>query len=203
MKTQHLLTLAAGSALFLTASPARAQSVLNGTFDANDEAFTAFPGYIGGANPTIDSWSSVGQTGINGGASCCTPFAPAAPSEGPFAFIQGQGSLSQTISGFTIGDSYTLTYLDAARFGDDGDTNTLTATIGTGSLQTTPVSAAWNSRTLPFTANATTLTLAFTTGTPPNDQTLDIDSISIVPEPTSLALVGVGLAGFLGRRRRS
>jgi len=189
------------------ASELRAQVVLNGGFEDNAGDFTAFPGYEAGNAPIEDFTSAgPGQSGINGAPACCTNFAPSVFSSA-FAFIQGAGSLSQTIGGFTVGSNYTLTYQDAARVQDDGDTNTLTTSIDGASLVTIPTSAGFITRSLNFTASAGTLTLLFQTGTPLDDQSIAIDNVSIaaVPEPSTMALLGLGAVGlvYAARRRRA
>ncbi|MDB6156142.1 MAG: exported protein of unknown function, partial [Chthoniobacteraceae bacterium] len=80
--------------------------VLNPSFQADN--FPASPGYRGGANPAVISgWNGGG--GINGSdIGAGVPFADnGAIADGTrVAFIQGAGTLSQTLSGFTVGQTY-------------------------------------------------------------------------------------------------
>lgn len=98
-------------------------TVTNPSFQA--DAFPNFPGYVGGGNPSgITGWTftGTGNLGINtvGGP---TPFADngAYPDGNQVAFIQGTGSLSQALSGFTPGKQYWFQGYANSRAGDTDD----------------------------------------------------------------------------------
>ena len=94
--------------LLLAVHALAADSILvtNPSFQADN--FPAYPGYPGGGNPAaITGWG--GNGGINGSdVGAGTPFGDngAYPDGTRVAFIQGAGSLTQTLSGFTVGQRY-------------------------------------------------------------------------------------------------
>ena len=89
--------------------------VANPSFQADN--FTTFPGYRGGANPAaISGWGNGG--GINGSdIGAGSPFADngAYPDGTRVAFIQGPNTLTQTLSGFTVGQTYWMQLWTNAR----------------------------------------------------------------------------------------
>jgi hypothetical protein len=88
--------------------------VANSSFET--DTFTVNPGYCGSNGP-ITGWTSSGATGLNPAGG--NPFANngLVPHGMNVAFIQGSGSLSQSISGFEAGKTYRLTYYENARAG--------------------------------------------------------------------------------------
>ena len=131
--------------------------------------------------------------------------------------------LSQTISGLTVGHTYTLSFLQAGAQEDDKFGNTTDSwqvTFG-GQTQTSQVMTNnthgwtdWMSQSMTFTASSATQILSFLavgtpTGLPPvsllDGVSLVDSTVPAVPEPSSWALLlaGVGALGFLMRKRRS
>ncbi len=119
--------------------------VTNPSFQADN--FPVFPGYRGGGNPAaITGWG--GSGGINGSdIGAGVPFADngAIPDGTRVSFIQGAGSLTQTLIGFEIGQRYWVQLWMNAR-GCCGDVPRVNVTLGGQQLltptQLTPVGGA-------------------------------------------------------------
>ena len=216
-----------------TATTTVTNLVANGDFTANAAGFDNFPYYIGGTgnNPTnpasITDWVSVNGnsgapstgTGVNfaPGSSGLPATAPFGPGSFVFAFLQGAGSsISQAVSGLTVGQSYTVSYLAAGRM-DSSSANDaqeqLTASVTNGSQvdgslvsnDSTNMTSNWFTQQLfGFTASASTETLMFANSSPSTfDTTVDVGSVvldpitSAVPEPASWMLLLSACAGGL------
>jgi hypothetical protein len=124
-------------------------------------------------------------------------------------------AISQSVSGLTVGQTYNLTFYQAGAQ-QNGFSGTTTdqwqVTFGSSTQDSTLMhvasesDVAWNSQSMLFTASATTQTLTFMAlGTPNSDPPfalLDGVSLISVPEPASIALLGFGIAGVAGLRRR-
>jgi hypothetical protein len=131
--------------------------------------------------------------------------------------------LSQTISGLTIGHTYTLSFLQAGAQEDDkfGDTTDSWRVTFGGQTQTSALMTNtthgwtdWMSQSMTFTATSASQILSFLavgtpTGLPPvsllDGVSLVDSTVPAVPEPSSWAmlLAGVGAMGFMMRKRRS
>ena len=125
----------------------------------------------------------------------------------------GTASWSQSISGFTIGGAYNLTFMLA---GECSFCGTQVVTAEATGLTTTmnnfnaPIPSAnywrtWQTFNLPFTADATSETISFISTTR-FDVGLDnvnvSQGVSGVPEPATWGLFGVGTAALALLRRR-
>jgi choice-of-anchor C domain-containing protein len=121
------------------------------------------------------------------------------------------GSIFQTVSGFTPGLAYELSFLMAANPEGGDSTRNLQVDIGSASqvFSFTGIGTAadlgWAQRTLDFTADAPALTLTFTSlENNPFGAALDGVRIVPVPEPSSwiLLVIGASALGFRKWRRR-
>jgi hypothetical protein len=127
--------------------------------------------------PTGTPWTFGNQTGISSSGSA---FGNTAPLGTQVAFVQGAvaGScMSQSVTGLTVGDSYSFTVSAAQRSGTEGG-QTIAATLGSASLGgITPAATTFADVTTgAATATATTETLQFC-GTVLGDHTAFIDNV--------------------------
>lgn len=128
------------------AAPAAAQPVLvNGDFETDADMFATWPGYYGfytppastgfpaGTNPgDITGWMHTGGGGLVPGTQPGNPdgtFRDNGADMTNVGFIQGTGSISQIISGFTVGSDYQLDFDYNAR-NCCGDFPMMTVSIG-------------------------------------------------------------------------
>jgi len=111
---------------------------------------------------------------------------PVAPQGLQAAFVEEYGTISQTLYGFTPGETYTLTYSAAQRF---GSSQTWKVTIDDTVIQSnSPGSTSYSTYTAAFTATATSHTLAFVgTDLVGGDNTVFIDNVRITPSIQSRA----------------
>lgn len=145
-------------------------------------------------DPSGGTWTFTSPSGANGSGiaangSAFTSANPNAPQGIQVAFIQGVSTVSQTMTGFTPGANYILTFAAAERNYQQNGGQTWNVTLdGTVIGRFAPGRAAINyaNYTNTFTATATTHTLAFVgTDTPGGDNTIFIDKVMIAPGTAS------------------
>jgi hypothetical protein len=160
-------------------------------------------------NPSYTSgiglyWNGIGDPGTSGNEIGL---------DGDSNYVQ---TIFQTVSGLIVGQNYQLQFYQASAqehsfsgatteqwqvtFGGSTQTSTLMNTASHGS---TP----WTLVTMEFTATATSQVLTFLSlgsphGEPPIDLLADVSMYEDVPEPASVALVGVGLVAVWATARR-
>jgi hypothetical protein len=163
----------------------------------------------------MDQFNNVGTPGVSSFGA--TP--SASPNGGTWVGIGREGTgfierFGQTVSGFSIGQSYTVSWF-VSNFGytDFGYTNSNQievlvngVSIGSGAMRA--LSTGWEAQSLLFTATAATQQIAFQLGSN-NKSYMGIDGIAfgpstVVPEPATFALLaaGAGVLGLVARRRR-
>lgn len=159
--------------------------LVNPSFEV--DTFTVFPGYVSGNGP-ITGWASLGNHGINPGGG--SPFADngTIPDRNQVAFMQQDGALSQTVSGFIVGEQYYVVYFENARSG-----NALGIEVQIGGTTIVPAhtrapvggSNPYIEVTSdPFVATATDLSLSFIKSNPlGGDTTALIDNVCVLPLP--------------------
>ena len=162
-------------------------AMINPSFEA--DTFATFPGYVTQNGP-ITGWTSLGNHGINPGTTF-SPFADngAIPHGAKVAFMQGDGAMTQSVPGFTVGELYYVHYFENARGGnrpglavtitDGTNTTTLVAehivnSVGGSNPYREVTSSA-------FVATASEMTLACVKSNPAGgDTTVLIDNVCIV-----------------------
>ena len=133
-------------------------------------------GYV--YDPTGASWTFTGSAGVEGNNSAWG--AAPAPQGTQAAFLQETGVISQSISGFTSGQNYDLTFMSAQRPGDLPQSFTVSMD-GTVLGTYIPASTAFQAFTIPL-VNVSGGSHTFTfTGLNPNgtDQSVFIDNVQI------------------------
>jgi PEP-CTERM motif len=146
----------------------------------------------------LGNWTEVGNTGF-AGVACAG--APEGSCEAFFGPIGALGGIAQNIS-TTVGGEYTISFILNS---DGGTPGAFEADFGSQTLLSLTNPAAAGDQVFTFTAFATSVNtlLQFEFQDDPGFMMLDAVQVASIPEPASVALVGVGLLGLaLGRKRR-
>lgn len=134
--------------------------------------------------PSGASWTFTGQSGIAANGSAFN--VSNSPMGTQVAFVQSLGSMAQTLSGFTVGRTYTISYSAAQR---PGNQQTWDLRMGGATIQSgSGGGSGFVTYSVNFTAAATSYALSFV-GTNLNggDNTVFIDNLSITSPPVSTA----------------
>jgi hypothetical protein len=190
------------------AMPANAAPIFtNGGFESNTGAatgWTEIAPFFG-----VQTWTGVGGVAAAEGANALWM---------GHTDTGGASHLIQSVSGFTIGDSYTLNFEMQAENGAlDGRPGSFLGLALTGSSVPSasfsviyPGSSpffggAWETQALTFTATSTSVLFDFNGLDPVGgswESGLDDFRLTAVPEPTTVALAGLGLLGIGCLRRK-
>lgn len=198
--------LAVGAAMLLSGGAARADLILNGSFEQPGQI--AFWYY--GTNGAIPGWTSnnneieIGSAGFYGAA----PYAGAQVAE-----LNGDkyDTISQTVTGLTVGAKYLLNWGYAGRTG--GGSQQMDVFWGGTKIATnTAVGAtAWTTNSAVLAATSSQMVLSFAAvntgvaGVPNTGNLLDgvtLNAATAVPEPATIALMALGISALVAVRYR-
>ena len=142
-------------------------------------------------NPVGASWTFSVSSGVSGNGSGFTSGNPIAPAGSQVAFVQESGVISQTITGLTAGQSYTVSFYAAQRAGyfSSSTYQELTVTLGSATLVSglKPSSTNYQQYTYTFTPSSSgNQTLTFTGLEPTSqDETVFLDQVMVTPTTTN------------------
>jgi len=137
--------------------------------------------------PSGGSWSFTESSGASGSGIAANGSSfgnPNAPQGTQAALLQGYGSISQVLSGFSPGTNYTITYSTAQRSGaSQHGGESWNVTIDGNVIKTNnPGATSYTTQNATFTATATTHALSFVgTDLAGGDNTVFIDNVSFTP----------------------
>jgi hypothetical protein len=195
---------------------------INGNFEAGVSSGWDSMNAVNTPGWTITTGTSGFFPGLNLNQDCGGPFGnnnelcQFATLGGPRDEPGGGSALAQTLSGFIVGESYILSWLQASEFTEGDWINASITGVGVLSqdFYSNPYPGGaqfwfgpWQTMTFPFVADATTLTFEFHSATNRgffSEPGVDAFAITAaqIPEPATLALLGAGLLSIAALRKR-
>lgn len=220
---RHCIVMLVAIALLLSAGDARANLIINGSFETPDVTNGTYVTIFPGGEPAGFGWSVVAGS-VDANDEELNAGQPLGPAYDGRQFLDLNGTLAGTLSqtfATTPGVSYTLDFAYSNNFAFTNMSDPATAVVtvtdtGIGNDLITPLTIShgtggpgdqdWTVESLTFAATGSNTTLTFTSTrftTPLGGILLDGVSVvgpAAVPAPGGLALVGVGLLAAGVRR---
>jgi choice-of-anchor C domain-containing protein len=210
MKTATKFILATLTAGVLVIAPARANLLVNGSFESGTNPGSSFITLTNGDSTDITGWTVIGDSvDYIGGYWQAADGVRSLDLNG-----LNSGGVQQTFA-TVAGQEYKVTFALAGNpDGSPADKTLITTTVGgVNSFNFNVVTAGsthanmeWTTESFDFTAIASSTLLSFvsTTGDSPYGPALDAVDVECVPEPSSMALMAGGILGlFFVVRSRS
>ena len=148
-------------------------------------------------DPSGSAWTFGGQAGVSGNGSGFTSGNPAAPQGSQVAFLQNQGTITQTVANFAAGN-YTLSF-SAAQRANYGSSNEIFAVMVDTTVVATfdPSSTSYQTfKSASFAVTAGSHIISFVgMGPSGGDNTAFLDNVTLAPSSTPPTPV-IGDAGF-------
>ncbi len=183
INTLSIATLSPYSAVAILLTPTASALINDGGFEA-DQLGSGTSAYA--YDPSGTPWSFTGQAGVSGNNSGFTSGNPAAPQGNEVAFVENQGTISQTATNFAAG-SYHLNFSMAQRANYNIGTQSFQILIdGTAIGTFTPTSPIYQTvTTASFAVGAGPHTITFKGLNSQGDATDFLDNLSIVQDSSS------------------